>query len=206
MFAAKNLYWPEGDNAQDADWQEMTDAEGTPSWDFWEVTFEGTTTLPYAVYSSESGTWTRFNRKGQASDSEIWEGYEPADGYQAEGPMMNYWWPLSTGLRLPSEEDAAFELRHLNTCLVRVNDTYGLAFTGGGMDLSWDMAASAVALGYFPWSGLSLYQGSPKSTWEYGVNQVGEQHARRVRAALRYRFRADRRRLVARLNEMDNWK
>lgn len=207
LFGAKNLYWPEGEESHDADWETMIGEDGTMTWDFWQCASEehGTKVLPYAVYSSESGTWTRYNRKGQASESEIWEGYEP-EGASAEGPMMNFWWPLSSGLRFRSEEDAAFELRHLNVCLVRVDETYGVALTGGGMDLSWDLAAAAVALGYHPWSGLSISQGGSKSTWDYGVATIGEQHARRVRASLRYRLAADRRRITYRLNSMGYWK
>jgi hypothetical protein len=62
----------------------------------------------------------------------------------AEGPMMNYWYPI--GEKLDGEE-LARELGAGCLCVVRVGDEYGLALTGGGMDLSWQ---TFIKLGYLP--------------------------------------------------------
>lgn len=65
----------------------------------------------------------------------------------AEGPMMNYLYPLDA----VSDSDA-HKLVDLPLCIVTFNDADndGLALTGGGMDLSWDIATAYVRLGYLP--------------------------------------------------------
>lgn len=74
--------------------------------------------------------------------------------YGAEGPMMNYWYPLDeTEGGFYSSFDpihAAAQLAHLPLCVVLVDDTYGLALTGGGMDLSWEICDGYVRLGKCP--------------------------------------------------------
>jgi hypothetical protein len=80
---------------------------------------------------------------------------EEVDSYEsAEGPMMNYYYPLPS---LPgSEYDAAYTIRDLPLCIVRnlENDTmptdYALALTGGGMDLSWEICEAFMRLGFLP--------------------------------------------------------
>lgn len=64
-----------------------------------------------------------------------------------EGPMMNYAYPL--GERSFSPSDAA-KLAHLPLALVDIEGDWFLALTGGGMDLSWEICAGHVALGYLP--------------------------------------------------------
>jgi len=67
----------------------------------------------------------------------------------AEGPMMNYFYPLpkyiGTAHKLAEEIGAV--------CLCAVDHPelgMGLALTGGGMDLSWEICAGYVAAGYLP--------------------------------------------------------
>lgn len=69
-----------------------------------------------------------------------------ADTY-AEGPMMNYWYPI--GLR-EEEIEAACAIKDLPLCFVKVDDVDGIALTGGGMDLSWQICEAYVRLGYLP--------------------------------------------------------
>lgn len=72
---------------------------------------------------------------------------EDARGLSAcEGPMMNYYYPVD----LRDMDDAARRL--VDTCLVpvEVDGQTGLALTGGGMDLSWEIADAFVTLGYLP--------------------------------------------------------
>ena len=62
----------------------------------------------------------------------------------------------------------------LNICIVRVtdigperDDEYGLALTGGGMNLAWDIAGAYVLLGYVPpvalYGSLPLFAGQDNS-------------------------------------------
>lgn len=71
------------------------------------------------------------------------------DGYvsTAEGPMMNAFYPV----HLTDMDDAAKALKNLPLCVVQFEDgRTGLALTGGGMDLSWEIAEGFIRLGYFP--------------------------------------------------------
>jgi hypothetical protein len=65
-----------------------------------------------------------------------------------EGPMMSYFYPVD----LDDAEEAARKL--VDTCLCVVTMTEGnqtgLALTGGGMDLSWEICAAFIALGFLP--------------------------------------------------------
>ncbi len=66
-------------------------------------------------------------------------------GYDG-GPMMNYYYPAEI-------DDPAAAARLLaDTCLVPVEvaGRTGLALTGGGMDLSWEIVGAFVALGMLP--------------------------------------------------------
>jgi hypothetical protein len=79
-------------------------------------------------------------------------------GYlNSEGPMMNYFYPCNFKM---SPECAA---RKLNGCLcvVQIGEETGLALTGGGMDLSWDIAAGYIDLGFLPpaWIRLPRFAG-----------------------------------------------
>lgn len=69
-------------------------------------------------------------------------GHVPA----TEGPMMSYFYPLA----IADEADAARKLVDLPVCVVSVNGTRGLALTGGGMDLSWEICEAFMLLGFLP--------------------------------------------------------
>lgn len=74
------------------------------------------------------------------------------DGYViTEGPMMNYFYPLPHFEHLEPTE-AARLIVDLPLCLIRLeeSDEYGLALTGGGMDLSWEICEAYMLLGYLP--------------------------------------------------------
>lgn len=77
--------------------------------------------------------------------------HEPTPGYdyrldEREGPMMAYWYPCNI-----DDPDAAAKLiADLPLCIVEVGDEMGLALTGGGMDLSWDICEAYVRLGHCP--------------------------------------------------------
>src|SRR5204862_260320 len=70
---------------------------------------------------------------------------------QAEGPMMNSFYLLEEGGpygRTPDLDAWAAELDGLPLCAVQLAGDYGLALTGGGMDLSWEIAEAHLRLGY----------------------------------------------------------
>ncbi len=69
-------------------------------------------------------------------------------------PMMNYYYPLPNAI---DDADKVREtLQGLPLTLVYFNETedseaiYALALTGGGMDLTWEIAEAYIRLGYYP--------------------------------------------------------
>lgn len=80
----------------------------------------------------------------QDEDDARCDGYLPA----AHGPMMNYWYPVDRHGFDP--ESAARDIADLPLCVVEVNGQYGLALTGGGMDLSWQICEAYMRLGLLP--------------------------------------------------------
>lgn len=68
-----------------------------------------------------------------------------------EGPMMNYFYPIS--VEDPHTDDLkemAYAIKDLPLCVVVMDDEVGLALTGGGMDLSWEICEAYIRLGYLP--------------------------------------------------------
>jgi hypothetical protein len=66
---------------------------------------------------------------------------------EAEGPQMNYWYPVT----FPGDmADAARVISHLPLCAVTVDGKEGIALTGGGMDLSWEICEAYMLLGCAP--------------------------------------------------------
>ena len=69
-------------------------------------------------------------------------------------PMMNYYYPLpikSYG-HADFDSDDAKKINDLPLCLVYFtdNESYALALTGGGMDLSWQICEAYMRLGFYP--------------------------------------------------------
>lgn len=63
------------------------------------------------------------------------------------GPMMNYWYPVD----IRDCEYAAEKIADFPLCVVEFSDgSTGLALTGGGMDLTWEICGAFIALGYLP--------------------------------------------------------
>jgi hypothetical protein len=63
-----------------------------------------------------------------------------------DGPIMSYWYPCP----ITDPEGAAQIIADLPLCVVEVNGEMGLALTGGGMDLSWEICAAYIRLGFYP--------------------------------------------------------
>lgn len=65
----------------------------------------------------------------------------------AEGPMMNYWYPVE----ISDCTKAARKIADLPLCVVEFSGgTTGLALTGGGMDLSWEICEAFIKIGELP--------------------------------------------------------
>lgn len=85
----------------------------------------------------------------------------------SEGPMMNTFYPLpDRGEYLGTLDDVAEKLAGLPLCAVEMADgEIGMALTGGGMDLTWEIVAGYMALGYLPpfqFTSLPGYDGYPE--------------------------------------------
>jgi hypothetical protein len=77
-----------------------------------------------------------------------WEGDEDFS-FDGHGPMMNYYYPVDSYGFDPHE--AARALAHLPLCVVEIDgDKYGLALSGGGMDLSWEICEAFMRIGSLP--------------------------------------------------------
>jgi len=78
---------------------------------------------------------------------------EEIDNQEFE-PMMNFFYPLPEFERKHLSDDKikkALDAAGSVTLVHKVpEDEYGLALTGGGMDLSWDIVKGYIALGYLP--------------------------------------------------------
>jgi hypothetical protein len=88
-----------------------------------------------------------------------------------EGPMMNYWYDLP----ISDESEAvkiAVAIKDTSLCVVEVDGSFGLALTGGGMDLSWEICEAYMLAGYLPpvhFAGglpeMANIQASAKNAW-----------------------------------------
>lgn len=125
------------------------------------------------------------------------------DGYlNSDGPMMNYYYPLP-GFDM-DVEDAAKAIVDLPLCIVHFEDTdeYALALTGGGMNLSWEICAAYLKLGYMPplhFADLPKLAGGP---------QIGFAAGKRVLRAMEQSIKVSRNWLdgyTVRMKDMKEW-
>jgi len=89
--------------------------------------------------------------EGIEEDAEEKLGYYDYDNMQdSNTPMMSYFYPLPFHEDFDQEDARA--IKDICLCLVYFNDSeeYALALTGGGMDLSWQIAEAHIRLGYLP--------------------------------------------------------
>lgn len=149
--------------AIDAETQHFDFSEGYPEeWEYWECC------------NCEDCDKPVLNTDGQCPHC--------GNEQQFEGPMMNYRYPLPYFDQEPA--DAARAIQHLPLCLVQFtqDEEYALALTGGGMDLTWEICAAYVKLGYVP----------PATFWS-SPNMCGVELTpmrRRIIAAIRYGIRS----------------
>lgn len=97
------------------------------------------------------------------------------------GPMSDSFWVLEEDREgyVDREEIIGYaaKLASLNVAVVRVGNQVGLALTGAGMNLSWQMAAAHIRIGYLPPSELHL------ADLRYGIQMLGEEEALAVAEA-----------------------
>ena len=110
----------------------------------------------------------------------------------SEGPMMNYFYPVSDYTPGDMEEWAA-KLDGLPLCVVELDGERGLALTGGGMDLSWEIAEAFIRLGYYPPTWIDLPAMAGRGTSEKD---------RAIARALATHYRAESVRLERRIAEL----
>ncbi len=72
------------------------------------------------------------------------------EGDDAEGPVMNYWYPCASITSDDSAVEAAVAIRDLPLVVVEVGGTYGLVLAGGGQDFTWEIVEAFVRLGQLP--------------------------------------------------------
>lgn len=105
------------------------------------------------------------------------ENYGGEIGSGDDGPMMSYYYELPTD---PSDAAIA-ELVELPVCVVYIDGEPGLALTGGGMDLSWEICEAFMRLGYLPplhFAGLPAIAGRGTSKDDLAIGRACERTAR----------------------------
>lgn len=83
---------------------------------------------------------------GECRHSDVDDDADCGGYLNSDGPVMNYFYPCNVS----RPEKAAISLSGA-VCIVQMADgETGFALTGGGMDLSWDIAAAYVECGFLP--------------------------------------------------------
>lgn len=127
------------------------DGNEVTSWEYWEAAKCEDCGRIFVNGVDEDGT-ERIEDGGEPHGEEEEECHGPVP--EVEGPMMSYFLPLPSGFgpasRTSDVEDAARRLVDLPLCMVRIGEEYGLALTGGGMDLSWEICEAYMRLGFLP--------------------------------------------------------
>lgn len=179
MLNIEELYWPDGQESRYIDWSEQyTDGEPGYRWvDTFEFEHEGES---YTLVASDGDVVAAVVDDTLYSDDDLTDAIgdtfdatlaalsaardEGSAQSGAEGPMMNYFWPVHNRGNL---EEMAVSIADLPLCVVEFEDSgeIGLALTGGGMDLSWEIAEAYIRLGYRPPVSLDL----PDNVWTWRV-------------------------------------
>jgi len=135
--------------SRDIDWGQALDENG-----------EGWTSFE-AVECEDCGLVHVLGAHGQTTCADEMPEFEDENGDEVdnicqgclnpEGPMMSFYWPCAVGDFI----DESKGLQGLPVCIVDIrlpSGTYetGIALTGGGMDLSWELCETYIRLGYYP--------------------------------------------------------
>jgi hypothetical protein len=171
------LRFPDGNESRYVDWGQAAgeDFDGFTWWEPFDFEHNDQTFTLMASNGSVTGAvvggrhverWEIDDKTDDdMPDSEFWrallDAVDKAEGegtatWGAEGPMMNYFWPVVNDADGRSGADWAVWLTDVPLCVVQLGDELGLGLTGGGMDLSWEIAQAYIALGYYPPTTLEL--------------------------------------------------
>lgn len=124
------------------------------TWDYLEVN----------VCDECNGIYSNHNPCHRDPETDEVKECEYSEGDTPEGPMMNYLYGFDEG-DLNFDEETASKIKEMSMCLVQLNDDdkVYLALTGGGMDMSWNIAETYILLGYLPpaWLRLPKMAGTP---------------------------------------------
>jgi hypothetical protein len=129
----------------DRDWSTGHDYEGfgDEGWKSWECNECEDCGEQVVLTPGDGG-----HKHDEVEDDTDCGGYVPI----AEGPMMNYWYPVDDWQlnQIGGVEEAAKLIHDLPLCMVMVDGNPGMALTGGGMDLSWEICEAYTRLGLLP--------------------------------------------------------
>lgn len=193
------LYSPSADDARQFDFVNVYDSDsGEYRYNTWE-----------AYRCQSTGSWIGSTLQGEAVEYLGCFGecdmLDPTSDQQQQiddneqTPVVSYWWPMGRLSHMRDEWEAAWWLRHLPVVLVEVDGIYGVAPTGGGMDMSWYLAAAFVECGFMPPLDLSLCDCS------MAENLLGKSLARRTRNAYHETLLRAKRRLNYLMAEVRTW-
>lgn len=172
------------DSSVDVDWSEYRDGLR----DRYEIVLPEITEAVLDEHAYDFEDWREDYDLEEAAEE--WSGgyesyYEWKDGYE---PMMNFYWPI----HLPYGADPATIAARIDAwagcvTLIDLSDMetgpdYALALSGGGMDLSGNLAAAYVAAGVVPPLDL-LRNLANYADGGYGLN-VGDEPSRLILAAM----------------------
>lgn len=163
-----SLRWFDNPGIHQADWPKLIrdSVEGSGDPTAWGTVECETCGKVYVVEDFGGGEECRLMPQEEAEDDDgnpitnTCEGYVPT----FEGPMMNAWHACGD-IRDPRA--AAKALDGLPLCLVYVDGGYGIAMTGGGMDMSWYLVEGFCRLGFVP----PAYFRLPIMGERYGVRE-----------------------------------
>jgi len=107
------------------------------------------------MYYDCIGYESRFYDFYERDDWEIpFERTDEEIGNEEYIPMMNYLYPLPEEFEQDTKDKDLKKLVNQMSCLTIAylpeEDSYFLALTGGGMDLSWEICEAYMVLGYLP--------------------------------------------------------
>ena len=154
-------------------------------------------TLYQATDCGECGKLVVCNSIGHNTHSEL-DAESECEGFlDSSGPIVNYYYPFTYFRGDPNE--AALAIADLPLCLVyfednnlREEESYALALTGCGMDLSWEICEAFMRLGYLPPAHCAVLPRmcdrgkSKRDKWILaGCRRVFREHIRHARNNLR---------------------
>lgn len=200
MRKISDFYSPDSDDARQFDFVNVYDSYSDEHrYNTWEA-YRCQSTDRWIGTSLQGEAVEYFGRSGECDMLDPTRDQQQQIDDNEQTPVASYWWPMGSLGHMRDEWEAAWRLRHLPVVLVEVDGIYGVALTGGGMDMSWYLAAAFVECGFLP--PLEL---SPRD-YSMAENLLGKPLARRTRSAYRETLLRAKRRLNYLLAEVRTWR